>query len=105
MKKFKSIFVFIFLAGMCFTLYSYFPSSEEEGLTHSIELIKKNCQDNTSGNDGQGDDNDPDIEKTDLWDNGQNQLFDRTFSNYNFLFKHKIYKRVSGKINTRPPQV
>ena len=92
MKKLNSIFVFIFLTGICLNLLNYFPLLEEEGLTHNLELVKKDCKDDTSGNDNQGDDNDPEIEKTDLWGNGQNQLFDRTFSNYYFLFKHKIYK-------------
>lgn len=105
MKKLNSIFVFIFLTGICLTLLNYFPLLEEEGLTHNLELVKKDCKDDTSGNDNQGDDNDPEIEKTDLWNIGHFQRFNLSVSLKIFLYTTQIYDCVLSKISTPPPQV
>lgn len=59
MKKLRFIFIFIFLAGMIFTVFQYVPILEEEAQNHGSELAKKDTEDNSS-NSNDGDETDSD---------------------------------------------
>jgi hypothetical protein len=53
LKKLKIIFVFIFLAGMLFTVVNYIPTLNEETAQKKIELAKKNQGEESTDSDSE----------------------------------------------------
>jgi hypothetical protein len=106
LKKIRRIFIFIFLAGMIFTVFQYLPILEEEAPSHRVELVKKAKQlDPTDDGDNADDDCDDDAEQDlDYLCAGVYNSF-YSFQKSLFNSKNHAYKYQLANIHTPPPKV
>lgn len=108
MTKIRFIFVFIFLAGMIFTVFQFIPILEEENAGHKIELLKKikqNCSGDGDSTTGSDEDCDDDHSGKDLnhffpsvhasYHSGNKALFPSGNNMYKYLLEHEC---------SRPPR-
>ncbi len=105
LKNFKPIFVFIFLAGMIFTVIQYLPILEEETPGHRVELAKKTGQDDETDSNDSGDDDDSPDEKTSFYSHQHFTCFNGLMSGHLFYIKNTSYRPPVGSIQTPPPKI
>ncbi|PBQ34636.1 hypothetical protein CNR22_23610 [Sphingobacteriaceae bacterium] len=107
MKKIRFIFVFVFLAGMLFTVFQYIPILEEEPHGHKVELAKKVKADSSAdGDDDKDADSDDDDSEQEL-----NYFFlseyASLYSNHSIHFSHRnnLYSYLLESKDTPPPKI
>ena len=103
MKLIKSIFVFVFLLSMVYTIFQYLPLTEEESQNQNTELCKKSSENDSSDDDSNETDSDND-------DNELSGSLDYLFikldaAKYNFIVKNNFYNFRFQKINIKPPKI
>lgn len=106
MKKHRFIFVFLFLAGMIFTVFQYIPILEEELAAHSHVTQKKSDPKEPSDDNGadqdddQNDDNESDLDHCVL--QGSMLL---VISKQSYIRPYFLYTSLKNSITTPPPKI
>ncbi len=104
MKKNRTIFIFVILFGMIFTIFQYNPILEEESDSPSEISIKVNKTINDSGDDDTSDDDSNENYDDQLSDSFNHHYFDKLSSSCDFYIKSKKYNFPDYRVNTPPPK-
>ena len=108
MKKLSCIFIFVFLSGMIFTVFSYFPLSKEETLGQGSELVKKEQQKDSTDEDNANSDEDSNED-----DDSEQEMNCFSTNTYALLFMNQksvfytrtsFYKYLLEQKDTPPPK-